>query len=288
MLRGLVREAILSGRCASLMSKNFDPHARIYDATRTFSPGSQKVIVDSIVRSVCATRGSRFLELGVGTGRFALPIVRRGYRLTGIDISENMLRNFRGKLRHSGLAARLLKADAGSLPFADGVFDVVMAMLVLHWMPDFRKTLSETRRVLRGDGCLVFYNGRPRSANINELNDEDGLTEVDIAWQRILNAYRGDRPAEVASETDILEALHQMGAKIETKEVGKWVRKITPRETIARLKTRSFSEDRDLPRDDFIRLVSQLEKWCRERFESMEVVLHRRRKFRYHVIRFAR
>ena len=269
------------------MDSNFDPDARTYDATRDFSPASRKLIVESILHAVSATRASRFLELGVGTGRFALPIILRGYNYTGIDISENMLRRFRRKLPRSGRKARLLNADATGLPFADGVFDVVLAMLVLHWMPDYRKALAETRRVLRQGGSLIFYNGRSRSANVDEPDDSDGLSEVDIAWQRILNAYRRNRPAPVVAETDILEALEGMGAKISTRVIGRWVRKITPKESIARLRTRSFSGVRDVPDADFTRLVSELERWCKERFESLDVVLRRQRKFKYHVIRFS-
>lgn len=231
------------------MSGNFDPDARQYDATRTFAPATLRRFVASILREVAATRATRFLELGIGTGRFALPLIQRGYRVTGIDISAKMLRRCRRKFHGIGRVAR---------------------------------------RVLQRDGRLVFYNGRARSSNPDAMSKQNGLTEVDIAWQRILHEHRGDRPAAVASETDILRAMNGMGAEIDTRVIGTWVRKITPAEAVARLRTRSFSEIRDVPEGELHGLLAQLQKWCKERFESMDVVLQRRREMRFHVIRFPR
>ncbi len=66
--------------------------------------------------------GRRVLELGVGTGRLAGPLARRGVDLVGLDASAAMLQRLRGRLRH--LPA--VRADMACLPFASGSFGLVL------------------------------------------------------------------------------------------------------------------------------------------------------------------
>jgi ubiquinone/menaquinone biosynthesis C-methylase UbiE len=71
-------------------SVNFDRAAAYYDATRALPAGT----MDRLTAMLAAELGGRqpCLEVGVGTGRIALPLRRRGITLAGIDISGAMLR----------------------------------------------------------------------------------------------------------------------------------------------------------------------------------------------------
>ena len=107
--------------------------------------------------------GARVLDIGCGSGRhtaaaYELP----GGRAVGVDINTDDLEAARGRLRfHDSVGAHgsgvwaLAAADSLNLPFADGVFDLVICSEVLEHIPDHRRALSEATRVLAAGGLLA-------------------------------------------------------------------------------------------------------------------------------------
>jgi ubiquinone/menaquinone biosynthesis C-methylase UbiE len=79
--------------------------------------------------SMALAAGSDVLELGTGTGRIAIPVARAGDRVTGIDLSEPMLRRAVARLRRarSEHRPRLVRGDIRTLPFRAEAFSLVMA-----------------------------------------------------------------------------------------------------------------------------------------------------------------
>ena len=69
----------------------YDNIAEIYDQTRWLTESVASEVADFILELVDATPETSFLEPGVGTGLNVLPLVRRGYSVTGIDVSQEML-----------------------------------------------------------------------------------------------------------------------------------------------------------------------------------------------------
>lgn len=65
----------------------YDNIAQIYDQTRWLTESVAEEVADFILDFTCATPETSFLEPGVGTGLNVLPWVKRGYYVTGIDIS---------------------------------------------------------------------------------------------------------------------------------------------------------------------------------------------------------
>src|SRR5215469_2827867 len=129
---------------------NFDRAASYYDATRALPDGVAEEVRDAVLRHVDATPDTRFLEVGVGTGRIAVPFVRAGYRYFGVDLSRSMLRTLRDKLaadRERREGPRLALADSMDLPFRPATFDVVLMIHVLHLVDDRRRALAEARRI---------------------------------------------------------------------------------------------------------------------------------------------
>jgi SAM-dependent methyltransferase len=101
------------------------------------------------------------LELGCGTGRLALPLMRSGARLVGIDRSDAMLARARTKARRARLIdhARFVRGDIRNLPFrARPGFGLVLApygmLQSLTRERDLAATLASVRRVLRRDGVF--------------------------------------------------------------------------------------------------------------------------------------
>ncbi len=93
-------------------SVNFDRAAGYYDVTRGLPPEVGDRVAARI--EAAARPGARFLEIGVGTGRIALPLQRRGAWVAGVDLSAAMMATYRGKAAAAGLPApRLLRGDVG-------------------------------------------------------------------------------------------------------------------------------------------------------------------------------
>jgi SAM-dependent methyltransferase len=106
--------------------------------------------------------GKRVLEVGVGLGTDFVNFVRAGAAATGVDLTEASVAAVGERLALEGLEADLRVADAESLPFADGEFDLVYSWGVIHHTPDTERALAEIRRVLRPDGeaRLMLYSRR--------------------------------------------------------------------------------------------------------------------------------
>ena len=103
--------------------------------------------------------GGRILEVGVGTG-ISLPDYSRANRITGIDISEPMLRKALQRVAEHRLenVDALAVMDAEHLAFPDAFFDVVVAQYVITAVPNPEATLDEFARVLRPGGEIVLVN----------------------------------------------------------------------------------------------------------------------------------
>jgi demethylmenaquinone methyltransferase/2-methoxy-6-polyprenyl-1,4-benzoquinol methylase len=117
----------------------------------------------------------RALDVGTGTGDFALALLARSPRtatVTGVDISPGMLEIAERRAARAGLGPRYerLIASVESLPFADGGFDVAMAGVVIRNVGDIPQGLSEMRRVLRPGGRAVILDlHTPRNPTIRRL-----------------------------------------------------------------------------------------------------------------------
>jgi ubiquinone/menaquinone biosynthesis C-methylase UbiE len=97
------------------------------------------------------------LEIGCGTGFFTLNLMLAGVIAEAhvTDISPGMVEVAERNARDLGLAVRGRVADAESLPYADGTFDLVVGHAVLHHIPDVELALREVLRVLKPGGRFV-------------------------------------------------------------------------------------------------------------------------------------
>ena len=103
--------------------------------------------------------GGRLLEVGVGTG-LSLPEYERHVRITGIDLSPEMLAKAEERARKHRLpnVEALRVMDAAALDFPDDAFDTVVAMYVITVVPEPERVLSEMTRVCREGGEVIVIN----------------------------------------------------------------------------------------------------------------------------------
>jgi phosphatidylethanolamine/phosphatidyl-N-methylethanolamine N-methyltransferase len=101
----------------------------------------------------------RILEVGVGTG-LSLPYFRADSRVTGIDVSAEMLDKARRRVERRKLkqVETLLEMDAENMSFEDNSFDAVLALYVASVVPNPTRFAEEMRRVCRPGGTIVVVN----------------------------------------------------------------------------------------------------------------------------------
>lgn len=134
-------------------SLSFDRASEFYDATRSL-PGPVMERIIELLGSEIRGRGT-CLEIGIGTGRIALPLYDAGVAMAGIDLSLPMLAKL---VEKSGgrIPFPLAVADATLLPFPDGSFGTSLVCHVLHLIPEWRGATSELVRVTRAGGVVLI------------------------------------------------------------------------------------------------------------------------------------
>lgn len=148
------------------MFVDYDRWAHTYDATRGVSPS----VLGPLLDALGPPRGRSLLDVGGGTGNFALALRSAGFVVTLCDISPEMVRRADAKLSASAHpvargnslgrepvegAPTFLVADAQRLPFHDAAFDCAVSINVLGHVPDWRAFFREARRALRDGPFLV-------------------------------------------------------------------------------------------------------------------------------------
>jgi len=133
------------------LGEKFDTYMSDYDVERRLD-----LIFGRLLAGI-EIRGTRVLEVGCGTGRFSEEIVRRGGRLTVLDIGQTLVRQVAARLGCKGVVA-----DACSLPFKAGAFEVVISSECIEHTADPRQAIREMCRVCSGGGtvCLTTPNRR--------------------------------------------------------------------------------------------------------------------------------
>jgi ubiquinone/menaquinone biosynthesis C-methylase UbiE len=99
-------------------------------------------------------QGERALDAGCGTGTYTAWLLKRGLEVTGLDSDPVMLTAARGKAP----AARLLEGDVTALPFADGEFDLAIAVTLFCFLDAVQRAAAarELLRVVRPGGRVVI------------------------------------------------------------------------------------------------------------------------------------
>jgi SAM-dependent methyltransferase len=145
------------------MSRQFGSvYADSYDALYQDKDYSVECdLLEQLFKDYCATKVRTILDLGCGTGNHAIPFAARGYEVTGVDRSSEMLDRARQKAGAEGSSdnLRLQCADIRDLDLHE-TFDAVLIMFaVLGYQlsnKDVISTLATARRHLTRGGLLIF------------------------------------------------------------------------------------------------------------------------------------
>ena len=141
-------------RTTRRIQTDYDENVKNYDRVRFGTAGGQYVnkVEQDLVASFIG--GSRVLEVGTATGRFAVTLVKRGAEYTGVDISQKMLRATYERISHAGTVVRM---DGCHLGF-ESYFDYVQCIRTFHFLPKPVDALQGMFTALRPSGkCLVTF-----------------------------------------------------------------------------------------------------------------------------------
>jgi ubiquinone/menaquinone biosynthesis C-methylase UbiE len=140
-----------------------------------------------------AKPGDSVLETSVGTG-LNFKYLPRGVKLSGLDLSPEMLAGCQTNLRRWGMEADLYLGNAESLPFADSSFDVVFHVGGISFFNDKGKAIREMIRVAKPGSLLLIE---------DETEDYAKSTYERIP---ITSAYFKDRKEEITVPIDLVPA----------------------------------------------------------------------------------
>lgn len=127
------------------------------EAYENFMGQWSRVVGKQFLEWLQPPKSARWLEVGCGTGAFTQVILDQGApgEVIGIDPAETHLAYAKQKVAGANVVFR--SGDALELPFADHAFDIAVSALVLNFVPDQDKMISEMKRVVRPSGTVALY-----------------------------------------------------------------------------------------------------------------------------------
>ena len=237
-------------------SVNFDRAVGYYDQTRMVTEEAEEEILAMLAAELAGR--ARCLEIGVGSGRMALPLHRTGVPMAGVDISTGMLGLLVEKAGGS-VPFPLAIADATQLPFPDASLGAGLASHVFHLIPPWREALLELVRVVAPGGViLVSLRGGPSEAF------------KDIG-ERFASHVGVDRNAIGVKDTQELDdAFRAAGAVVRELPVVTERRLVRPEEIIGRFERGEYSYTWEVPPETRAQAAEELRAWAREEFGPLD------------------
>lgn len=237
----------------------FDVTASAFDLHRALPSGVPEAIRAAIWNATSKPPRARVLDLGAGTGRFGRAFVESGDRYVGVDLSFPMLAEFAGHSR----SAVLTQADGGTLPFPDGVFDLVLLMHVLSSLQNWHNLLGETVRVLKPGGFVAVGHIAGSMAGVDARMRRQ-LKYILEALGPVL------RDAKKARE-EPLAWLHSTASGGTQVTAATWTAQRTPREFLDRHRT--GARFLSLPAKIQEQSMKELGAWAKKAFGSIDNAL---------------
>ena len=239
-------------------SRSFDQAADYYDNTRPLFGASADVGIQSLLDA--SGKDARILEVGAGTGRISIPLLKRGADLIGCDLSAKMLIRQHEKYP----TARLVQSDAVFLPFASAHFDVVLIVHVMHLIGPWREALREFRRVLKAGGIL--------------LNVQTYAAVGDSIRNRMREHWRGwlaahgveTRHPGAQGKEDGHAELQAIGARVKEVEVVRFPLLFTLRAELDRYAGRVFSDTWSVPEEIFQESLVEIRNWVDQEYGDLD------------------
>jgi ubiquinone/menaquinone biosynthesis C-methylase UbiE len=140
-------------------------------ARAVWAAGDYPAIVHKIAEMGAATvervgikSGEKVLDIGCGSGNATLPAAETGAKVTGLDLTPELLEAGRAGAAEAGLEIEWVEGDAEDLPFEDESFDVVISTVGIMFAPNHELAAREAARVLRPGGRIGLASWTPEGS----------------------------------------------------------------------------------------------------------------------------
>jgi ubiquinone/menaquinone biosynthesis C-methylase UbiE len=133
-----------------------EDYLHIYDF---LTPERTEREVEGIINLLALPPGSSILDLCCGHGRHAIALAKRGYQVTGQDLSEVFLRHAQAEADAQGMQVRLVQSDMRNIPFEnefDAVINIFTAFGYLENEEEDQKVLQQVYKALKSDGLFLL------------------------------------------------------------------------------------------------------------------------------------
>jgi SAM-dependent methyltransferase len=157
---------------------------------------------------VAPPRDARWLDVGCGTGVFTELVLDRCSPMSVIAIDPSAAQIELARSKPVARRADFRVTDAQALPFPDDAFDVVASALVINFIPDRARALTEMRRVGRPGGVLAGF-----------VWDFAGSSSPGSPLRRAMRRTGADVPNVPGTETSRLDAIHRLFAQAGLHEI---------------------------------------------------------------------
>ena len=204
-----------------------------YDHQRAHPPAVSAGIGAAIAAEV--RDGGPVLEIGIGTGRIAGPVVAAGASVYGLDVSAEML----AEIGRGVPNLHALRGDMHALPFPDDSFSVVLAVHVLHLTRDWGAVLREAARVLRPGGALVV------GEDVIDPQSVIGMLRDQLRREAVKAMPEMMPPGAGVRREDVLRDLG--GTEVYTVEAAAWETYVSPAERLRAIDRHEDAESWALP-----------------------------------------
>jgi ubiquinone/menaquinone biosynthesis C-methylase UbiE len=114
-----------------------------------------------LVKRAGVRPGQRVLDVACGTGVVSVTAARAGAKVTGLDLTPELLERARENARIAGVEVEWHEGDVEKLPFGDAAFDVVLSEFGHIFAPRPEVALGEMLRVLKSGGTIAFSTWPP-------------------------------------------------------------------------------------------------------------------------------
>ena len=165
--------------------------ARFYDRGRLLKERHAEQWFELLTEVSGATEGAKLLDLGCGTGRFALPLtLRLGFEVTGVDSSAEMIEVAHAKDKNQ--LVEWVVEDAAKLSLPDDSFDIVFISFLFHHVDSPLDVMKQCARVLKPNGTIFI-----RHCTMDQIRDDVEHTffpetiEIDEARMLTLEQMEG-------------------------------------------------------------------------------------------------
>ena len=165
--------------------KQWDSRAELWNqrSQDMWDNGSRKSILPFLQSYI--DKGASIADLGCGDGYGSYKLHQSGYRVTGLDLSQDMIERANARMKTDGL--KFVQGDLTNLPFEKESFDGIMAINSLEWTEVPSQGLEEMKRILKPGGKLCIGllgpTAMPRVNSYRRLFGEEVICNTMMPWE---------------------------------------------------------------------------------------------------------